>query len=105
MTGLRAGLGMSETFAVYSWGYELPRADRPLCVPLEVFEPGYAVKVVGPDGEECAEGEPGEIVIRGPSVTKGLQKVERSYVFDLDGFYRTGDEGVVEGGKLSCSAG
>lgn len=99
-TGLRSGLGMSETLATYSWGRDLPREESPLCVPMEEFQPGFTVKVVGPDGTECKEGEPGEIIIRGPSLTVGLQKVDRSSVFDADGFYHTYDEGVVENGAL-----
>jgi acyl-CoA synthetase (AMP-forming)/AMP-acid ligase II len=97
---LRPGLGMSETFAVYAWGHGPVRLDRPTCVPMSRFEPGYTVKVIGPEGDEQPEGVPGQIAIRGPSVTPGLQKVRRADVFDADGFYRTGDEGVFEDGVL-----
>jgi acyl-CoA synthetase (AMP-forming)/AMP-acid ligase II len=100
-TDLLAGLGMSETFAMYSWGHDQPLPEFPLCTPLELFEPGYVVKVVDPEsGSQVADGETGAIVIRGPSVTRGLHKIARSYAFDDDGFYRTGDEGLVDGDRI-----
>lgn len=98
--GYRSGLGMSETLAVYGWGRAQPHPDRPLCVPMDRFEPGYLVRVCAPDGTPCPDGVPGEIVVRGPSVTRGLHKVDRGAVFHPDGGYRTGDEGVVEDGAL-----
>ncbi len=99
-TNLRAGLGMSETFAMYSWGYGPPLPEFPLCTPLDFFETDYVVKVVDDDGKPVGDGETGQIIIRGPSVTKGLHKVDRTYAFDADGFYRTGDEGLVLGDQI-----
>jgi len=96
----RVGLGMSETFGIYSWGNADPHPARPLCTPLVTFEPGYSVKVVDGSGQPVPDGGRGEILVRGPSVTIGLHKVDRAKSFDPDGFYRTGDEGELDGDAI-----
>jgi acyl-CoA synthetase (AMP-forming)/AMP-acid ligase II len=94
------GLGMTETFAMYGWG-SVPAAEGRLpYTPMDAFEPGYDVKVADPDGHRCPEGVPGEICLRGPTVTVGHHKVDRDRTFDHEGYFRTGDEGVVEDGVL-----
>jgi acyl-CoA synthetase (AMP-forming)/AMP-acid ligase II len=93
----RVGLGMSETFGIYSWGTEAPHPQRPLCTPLSLFAPGVDIKIVDAAGKRVADGGRGEILVRGRTVTLGLHKVARSDSFDADGYYRTGDEGEVDG--------
>jgi len=90
-------LGMSETFGMYAWGTEAPHPDRPICPPMTMFDPGIQVKVVDAEGNPVPDGSTGEMVVRGHGVTLGLQKVARQDAFDVDGFYRTGDECLVEG--------
>lgn len=92
------GLGMSETFAAYWWG--APDELDPRTPPLQRLSPGWEVKVINDLGEPAHEGEEGEVLVRGPSLTIGLQKVDRSDVFDADGFYRTGDFALVTDGGL-----
>jgi acyl-CoA synthetase (AMP-forming)/AMP-acid ligase II len=94
------GLGMTETFGPYSWGVEPPHPDRPLTTPLVEFEPGYSIKVVDDTGAEVADGEIGEILLRGPTLMLGLYKVDRASTFDADGYYRTGDRAEVRGDTL-----
>ena len=95
------GLGMTETFGIYSWGDEAANPDRSICTPLTAFEPGYDIKVVDPaTGLQAAEGERGEMLVRGPTVMLGLHKVDRTDAFDVDGFYRTGDEVEVAADTL-----
>ncbi len=50
------------------------------------------------DGKEVALGEQGEISIRGPQVMKGYWKRpdETAKVMTADGFFRTGDIGVMD---------
>ena len=67
-----SSLGMTETFAIYAWGNESQAAGYPY-VPLDFFEPGYQAKVVDPEGRPVADGGRGEILIRGPSLTRGRQ--------------------------------
>lgn len=89
-------LGMTETLGPYSYGDELRAEGYPLCAPLDHITDGYEVRVVDEEGNLVADGEPGEIQVRGYPVTPGLHKVERSLYFGPDGFYRTGDIGVID---------
>jgi long-chain acyl-CoA synthetase len=58
--------------------------------------PGVAVRVVRTDGFECALGEVGEIVVRGPNVTPGYWQNPRATADALSGgWYHTGDVGLL----------
>jgi acyl-CoA synthetase (AMP-forming)/AMP-acid ligase II len=77
------GLGMTETLGVWA--------------AIE----GFDCRVVDPEtGEVVDEGEVGEFLVRGYGLMQGLYKGERENVFTPDGFYRTGDLGYVEKGKV-----
>ncbi len=54
---------------------------------------GFQAKVVRPDGTEVPPGEPGEIMLRGPSIMNGYYKDPKATaaVLDADGWMRTGD--------------
>ncbi|MBD2898140.1 Long-chain-fatty-acid--CoA ligase FadD13 [Actinomadura sp. RB99] len=54
---------------------------------------GWEVRVVGPDGAEVPPGEPGELLIRGDSLTTGYWRDPdaTAAAFTPDGWYRTGD--------------
>jgi acyl-coenzyme A synthetase/AMP-(fatty) acid ligase len=93
-------LGMTETLGPYSYGDELRAPGYPLCAPLDHIADGYEVRVVDEEGNQVPEGEPGEIQVRGYPLTPGLHKVERSVYFEADGFYHTGDMGVIEGKRI-----
>jgi acyl-CoA synthetase (AMP-forming)/AMP-acid ligase II len=95
------GLGMTETFGPYSWGDELRVPGYPLCAPLDHIADRFEVRVW--DGEtrrEVGEGEIGEIQVRGYALTPGLHKIERAEHFEPDGFYHTGDMGLVQGKRI-----
>ncbi len=93
-------LGMTETFGMYAWGNEATAELSPIAAPLDFFQPGFEVRVVDPTGADVGDGERGEIVVRGPCVARRLHKVLRDDVFDPDGFYRTNDEGLVDGDRI-----
>jgi acyl-CoA synthetase (AMP-forming)/AMP-acid ligase II len=104
---LQIGLGMTETFGGYWWGRREsaipdtePRPDGRRPPPLEVLQPGVALRVAGPDGEPVAEGETGEVCIRGETVTRGLHKVPREAVIDEEGWFHTGDRVLVASDRL-----
>jgi len=93
-------LGMTETLGPYSYGDELRAEGYPLSAPLDHIAEGYEVRVVDEAGNPVAEGVPGEIQVRGYPLTPGLHKVEQSVYFEPDGFYHTGDMGVIEGKRI-----
>jgi len=83
------GYGLSETSPVAS--FNQPGMERkPGTIGVEV--PGCEMKVVDDDGNEVAEGEPGEIAIRGENVMKGYWgRPEATAESIPDGWFRTGD--------------
>jgi acyl-CoA synthetase (AMP-forming)/AMP-acid ligase II len=103
---LYIGPGMTETFDGYWWGRRTPGVEAPLRPgerrppPLDVLLPGMEMKVVDPSGAAVADGECGEICLRGPGVTSGLHKADRAAVFDADGFFHTGDRVQVDGNRV-----
>lgn len=56
------------------------------------------VRVVGPDGTAVGPGEPGEVQISGPNVTKGYWRNEQATrdAFTPDGWLRSGDVAVLD---------
>ena len=94
------GLGMSETFGPYSYGNELRAEGYPLCAPIDHIADRYEVRVVDAANQPVGDGEVGEIQVRGYAVTPGLHKLEREDYFTPDGYYRTGDLGLIEGARI-----
>jgi len=95
------GLGMSETFGPYSYGDELRAAGYPLCAPMDHIADGFEVRVADENDNPVGDGEIGEIQVRGYAVAPALHKLEREGYFTADGFYRTGDRGLVEGSRIN----
>jgi acyl-CoA synthetase (AMP-forming)/AMP-acid ligase II len=94
-------LGMTETIGPYSWGDEVRVPGYPLCAPLDHVADRYEVRVWDEAaGAEVADGGIGEIQVRGYPLTHGLHKVERDQHFMPDGFYHTGDMGLVDGKRI-----
>jgi acyl-CoA synthetase len=67
--------------------------------------PGNEIKLVDPDGHQVDPGEPGEILSRGPECFLGYTDASlTAKVFDPDGWYHTGDIGVLDSeGYLSIT--
>jgi acyl-CoA synthetase (AMP-forming)/AMP-acid ligase II len=93
-------LGMTETLGPYAYGDVLRVPGYPLCSPLDHIAERYEVKIADPNGVPVKDGEVGEVLVRGYALTSGLHKVERSQFFDDDGFFHTGDRGLVEGSRV-----
>jgi malonyl-CoA/methylmalonyl-CoA synthetase len=89
--------GMTEIGMGLSNPYRGERVPGSVGTPL----PGVEVRLVDEHDEVVAEGEPGEIQVRGPTVF--LEYWERpedtTAAFTGDGWFRTGDTAVVEDGR------
>jgi acyl-CoA synthetase (AMP-forming)/AMP-acid ligase II len=96
--GARANLfGMTETFGPYCGS----RLDVDL--PTEKFGScgrpfdGVEVRIADPEsGEPLERGRQGEIELRGPSLMRGISGRLRESTFTRDGFYRSGDLGILD---------
>ena len=77
----------------------LPPAAR---VPGSVGVPaGADVRIVDAAGADVPAGETGEVAVRGPGLTPGYLHNDRANAESFfDGWFRTGDEGVLEDGYL-----
>ena len=58
--------------------------------------PGVELRLVDEDGNEVAAGHPGEILSRGPELCLGYTDPALNDAFDDEGWYRTGDVGVLD---------
>lgn len=86
--------GMTETGMIAGNPYEGPRVAGRVGKPFA----GVSVRVVGEDGREAAVGEVGEIQVKGPNVMKGYwrQPEKTASEFTADGYFKTGDVGVID---------
>ncbi len=83
--------GMSETLMNISNPYAGERRAGSVGLPL----PGVSVRLLKPDGEPAAEGETGELYIRGPNVFPGYwRREDATRAAFVDGWFRTGDLAV-----------
>jgi len=59
--------------------------------------PGVEVRIVDAHGEDVEEGDPGELLVRGPNVFRGYwRQQEASDEAIRDGWFRTGDVGYAD---------
>jgi acyl-CoA synthetase (AMP-forming)/AMP-acid ligase II len=99
---------MKELFGVpilSAWGLtEFPIAtgsfmddlDEDLAVAEGRALPGIDLKIVAADGAVLPPGQEGEVLVRGPQALKGYVDASLdAAAFDDEGFFRTGDLGVV----------
>lgn len=93
--GVVSGYGLTEAPII-----TMNDADAPTEVLATTEGPpveGAELKVVTLDGRAADPGEEGELRVRGPLVTKGyLDPALDADAFDGDGWFRTGDLGVVD---------
>ncbi|WP_299459168.1 AMP-binding protein [uncultured Microscilla sp.] len=96
-TGIQVaeGYGLSETSPVLSCN-PLDGNARIGCIGLPL--PSTELKILDDDGQEVAQGEPGEICARGPQIMSGYhgRPDETAKTFFSDNWFRTGDIGLME---------
>ena len=88
--------GMTETNMNVSNPYDGVRKPGTVGFPL----PKVDLRIVNPEtGEALPQGEIGEIEVRGPNVFKGYWQMPEKTAeeFRPDGFFRTGDLGLIDG--------
>jgi long-chain acyl-CoA synthetase len=88
------GYGLSETSPVASFNHpDRERKPGSIGTPID----GVEMKLVDEEGEEVAQGEVGEIVIRGHNVMKGYwERPEATQEALRDGWFHTGDMARVD---------
>lgn len=94
-TVITEGYGLSETSPVASCNTPLATEfTGSIGLPL----PDTEMSIRDEEGKDLAIGEIGEIYIRGPQVMRGYwqQEAETQNVLGADGFFRTGDIGVMD---------
>lgn len=101
------------TGAPIAEGYGLSETSPVACVNSALIEsftgfiglpvPGTEVVILGDDGKEVPFGTPGEICIRGPQVMAGYwnKPEETKNVMTADGFFRSGDIGIMNAEGLT----
>ena len=89
------GWGMSETCAI---GTNNPVTQTSFSGSIGLPLPSIEMAIKDDDGKSLAQGESGEICIRGPNVMVGYYKQEEETrkAFTPDGFMRTGDVGIMD---------
>jgi long-chain acyl-CoA synthetase len=89
------GYGLSETSPVASFNRR-DRERKPGSIGLPID--GVEMRVVDDDGNEVAQGDIGEIAIRGHNVMKGYWRREEATAeaIDADGWFKTGDMAKVD---------
>jgi long-chain acyl-CoA synthetase len=89
------GWGMSETCAI---GSNNPVTQTTFSGDIGFPLPSIELAIKDDEGRNLAQGEAGEICIRGPNVMTGYyqQPEETAKAFTADGFMRTGDIGIMQ---------
>jgi long-chain acyl-CoA synthetase len=89
------GWGMSETCAI---GTNNPVMSKEFSGSIGLPLPGIDIAIKDDEGNSLAQGQSGEICIRGGNVMTGYyqQPEENKRAFTADGFMRTGDVGVMD---------
>lgn len=88
------GYGLSETSPVVCFNKPGQEELGTVGYPLANTE----VQLRNANGQVVADGEEGEIIVKGPQVMLGYwgREDENDKVFTADGFFKTGDVGVVQ---------
>jgi len=92
-TALVEGYGLSETSPVLCCN---PLDGTHKLGTIGLPMPNTEVAIFDDEGNQLAQGEVGEICARGPQVMSGYWKQDNTGVFFPDGWFRTGDIGLMD---------
>lgn len=96
----RSGYGLTETSGGVLANYGDAYRENPGSVGRP--SPATEVRISGPDGGEVAEGQVGELWLRGQSLVRGYwNDPEATAAAFQDGWFRTGDLATVHDGRVS----
>jgi long-chain acyl-CoA synthetase len=89
------GYGLSETSPSASCN---PVTSTEYTGTIGVPIPGTWMKIVDDEGRDVAQGQPGEIAIKGPQVMAGYwqRPDETAKVMTPDGYFKSGDIGIMD---------
>jgi long-chain acyl-CoA synthetase len=89
------GYGLSETSPSASCN---PVTAKEYTGTIGIPIPGTWMKLLDDDGNEVAQGQPGEIAIKGPQVMAGYwqRPDETAKVMTADGYFKSGDIGIMD---------
>lgn len=100
----RLGVPMVEAYGMTENTHQMtsnplpPAERRPGSVGVSA---GAAVRIVDDNGNDVPAGEPGEVAITGPGLTPGYLANDKANAESFfDGWFRTGDIGILDGGYL-----
>jgi fatty-acyl-CoA synthase len=119
LTGIFSGGAPHAAAAIRAWtdqgipmadGYGMSEAGTVSCMPIDIdlinshagsagrVPPGVHVRILDEQGEECAPGEAGDIVVKGANVSGGYWRRpdDTRAAFIDDGWLRTGDVGRID---------
>jgi 2,3-dihydroxybenzoate-AMP ligase len=88
---IQENFGMAEGLIMFVRSSDPPEVRRETCG--RPASPGDEVYLVDEDGNVVADGEPGELIVRGPYTLRGYFRSpeHNARAFTPDGFYRSGD--------------
>jgi acyl-CoA synthetase (AMP-forming)/AMP-acid ligase II/thioesterase domain-containing protein len=100
---LAPAFGMTETCAGSVYSTEFPDIDTGAeFASLGTPVPGLQMRIVDDHNEPLPDGEAGDLQLRGPMVFRGYFNNDEATAaaFTADGWFRTGDCGMVTDGRL-----
>lgn len=93
--GVASGWGLTEAPVLTNSDIRDP--DDKLASTVGRAMPGVELIVVAPDGSRCPSGIEGELRAKGPQVMLGhVHAALDAEAFDAEGFFRTGDLGLID---------
>lgn len=90
---INEGYGMSETSPVISFNPPgIANFNGSVGLPLALMD----IKIIDEHSVACKIGMPGEVCIKGPQVMQGYWQRDNSDTFTEDGYFKSGDIGVMD---------